>query len=418
MPKSTPFFPCLEPLNRTGVWKKWADYLVAAKFQASVTTEYYAIRNGVCVFDTSPLFKYRFTGTQAIELLRRSLVRDVASCKVGQAQYTAWCNENGFVIQDGVVVRVAEDEFLLTAAEPSLRYFRQIARLIGLSDWHVEDVSECFGILAVQGPLSFEVLCQLAPEISQLGYFQVAKTKIVDRPVLISRTGFTGDLGYELWVQTVDAVEICQAVFNAGAGYNIIPIGSNALKIARVEAGLLLMDIDFESARYAWVDAQRETPVELGWAWMLKNLDRDQREFMGRDAIEKEIQQKSNRWLTVGLEIDWHDYERMHRDAGIPTPKYEHYCEGTFSIYRRGEREWDYAGYATSFLFSSLLKKPIAIAKLPNNLAAVGTEVDLELSVIRKPVNVLSRVTRMPFFNPDRKTQAMDSGVSQSAGKQ
>lgn len=408
MPKSTPFYSCLEPLNRTGVWKKWAGYLVAAKFQASVTTEYYAIRNGVSVFDTSPLFKYHFTGTQAIDVLRRALVRDVADCEVGQAQYTAWCDENGFVVQDGVVIRVSDDEFLLTAAEPSLRYFRRIAGAMGLSDCRVEDVSASFGVLAVQGPLSCEVLCKLAPAVSKLGFFEVANTEIAGRRVWVSRTGFTGDLGYEIWVRAEHAAKICEKVLAAGADCNIIPIGSDALKIARLEAGLLLMDVDFESARYAWVDAQRETPVELGWAWMLKNLSRDGRDFIGRDAIEKELQQKTNRWRTVGLEIDWHDYERVHREAGIPTPKYEHYHEGTFSIYRPGSKQWDYAGYATSFLFSSLLKKTIAIAKLPNDLASVGTEVNLELSVIRKPVNVLGRVTRMPFFNPVRKTQMPD----------
>ena len=174
--------------------------------------------------------------------------------------------------------------------------------------------------------------------------------------------------------------------------------------MARVEAGLLLMDVDFHSARYAWVDAQRETPTELGFEWMFRNLEKDEREFVGRSAIENEIKNRSSRWLTVGLSVDWHDYERVHVEKGISPPKFELYREDTMSIYRRGEEEWDYAGYASSFLFSSLLKRPIAIAKLPLDQIAPGTEVDLEISVIRKPELVLARVEKLPFYDPARKT--------------
>ncbi|MFK7822270.1 MAG: aminomethyl transferase family protein, partial [Planctomycetaceae bacterium] len=227
---------------------------------------------------------------------------------------------------------------------------------------------------------------------------------------LLSRTGFTGDLGYELWVQREDATTVFDALMNAGRGYNITPIGSTALKMARIEAGLLLLDVDFHSSRYAWVDAQRETPMELGWDWMFRRLAKDKRDFIGRAAIESEIKSKSSRWTTVGIEVDWRDYDRVHREAGITTPQHELYSESTISVYRRSETPWDYAGYASSFVFSSLLKKPLAIAKLPLDMASPGTEVELELSVIRKPVNVLARVAKMPFFNPDRKTAPMNTG--------
>ena len=248
------------------------------------------------------------------------------------------------------------------------------------------------------------MLSQLTTAATPLKYFEAAKTEIDGKPIVVTRTGFTGDLGYELWIKTCDATAIWDALMESGKGFNITPIGTTALKMARVEAGLLLMDVDFHSARHAWVDAQRETPVELGWRWMFRNLKNDKRDFIGREAIENELNTKSNRWTTVGLAIDWHDYERVHVEAGIPAPKFELYRESTMSIYRRNEKLWDYAGYATSFLFSSLLKKPIAIAKLPPDLAKPGTEVDLEIPVIRKPVNVLARVVSMPFFNPKRKT--------------
>ena len=407
MPKTTPFHERLDPLNQTRIWKNWSGYLVAPKFQYSISTEYYAIRNSVSLLDTSPLFKYRFVGAEAIELLKHSLARDISKCKVGQAQYTLCCDDRGFVVQDGVILRVVENEFWLTTAEPSLRYFRQIARKLKLSNLEIEDTSEQFGILALQGPHAHNVISQLTDAATPLKYFRLAQTEVAGKPVTISRTGYTGDLGYEIWIRSEDANAVWDAIANAGADYNLIPIGTTALKMARVEAGLLLMDVDFHSSRYAWVDAQRETPIELGFEWMFRRLESDKRDFIGRGAIELEIAKHSSRWTTVGLAVDWHDFERVHLEAGIATPKYEHYREDTMSIYRRGGKEWDYAGYASSFLFSSLLKKPIAIAKLPLALATPGTEVDLEVPVIRKPVNVLARVTDMPFFNPDRKTALM-----------
>jgi len=409
MPKTTPFHERLDPLNQTRIWKNWSGYLVAPKFQYSISSEYYAIRNSVSLLDTSPLFKYRFSGDDAITLLEHALARDINECNIGQAKYTVWCDEKGFVVQDGVTLRISENEFWLTAAEPSLRYFRKIARKLNLADALIEDISEQFGILALQGPHAHSVISQLTNAATPLKYFRLVQTEIAGKPVTISRTGFTGDLGYELWIRSEDAIPVWDAIVNAGEDYNLIPIGTTALKMARVEAGLLLMDVDFHSSRYAWVDAQRETPIELGFQWMFRNLDLDKRDFIGRAAIEKEIADRSSRWTTVGLAVDWHDFERVHIEAGIATPKYEHYREETMSIYRRGDKEWDYAGYASSFLFSSLLKKPIAIAKLPLDLATPGTEVDLEVPVIRKPVNVSARVVDMPFFDPEHKKQLFTS---------
>ena len=404
MPKFTAFHPRLEPLNQTGIWKNWSGYLVAPRYQYSIATEYYSIRNAVSLLDTSPLFKYRFTGSNASVLLEKLLARDVRKCRVGQAQYTAWCNQNGFLIQDGVILHTDENEFWLTAAEPSLRYFRKTARELGLDEVVIEDVSSDYGILALQGPHAFNVLKQLSSEVHSLKYFEVAKTQIAEAPVVFSRTGFTGDLGFEIWIPAADATKVWDSLVDAGKGYNLTPIGTTALKMARVEAGLLLMDVDFHSAKHAWVDAQRETPCELGWSWMFRGMDDDDRDFIGRTALEAELRDKTNRWTTVGLEVDWHDYERVHLEAGIPARKADVYLESTMSIYRKGQKEWDYAGYASSFLFSSLLKRPIAIAKLPLDLAKPGTEVDLEIPLIRQPANVLARVVKMPFYSPKRKT--------------
>lgn len=351
MPKTTPFHNCLAPYNQTGIWKHWSGYLVADRYQYSTIAEYYAIRNSVAVLDTSPLFKYRIKGPDSVQFLQMVLARDIAPCRIGAAQYTCWCDPNGFVLQDGVVLRIAEEEFWLTAGEPSLHYFRSTASKLGLSGLEIEDLSTAYGILAVQGPHAFSVISQLTDAADNLGYFELVRTEINGCPVLISRTGYTGDLGYELWIRADDADRIWQSLIPAGQEFNLIPIGLEALKMARVEAGLLLLDVDFQSSRFAWVDEQRETPVELGWRWMFRKLAEDPREFIGRPAIEKQLNERTNRWTTVGLSIDWFDYERVYLEAGIMPPKYELYCEGTKNLYRRGDKEWDYAGYATSFLF-------------------------------------------------------------------
>ena len=406
MPLTTPFHSRIQALNEAGLWKHWAGYLVPPQYQYSLTAEYYAIRNSVSLLDTSPLFKYRISGPGAETFLRRVLARDIAGCPPGRAQYTCWCDEEGFVLQDGVVLQVREGVYWLTAAEPTLRYFRVVARQMG-AEVEIEDVSRSYGILALQGPRAHEVIRQLTDAATSLKYFGATDAEIVGKPVMITRTGYTGDLGYELWVESGDACSVWDALMEAGSAHNITPIGTTALKMARVEAGLLLMGTDFHSSRFAWVDAQRETPAELGWSWMFKGLSQDDRPFIGRSSIELEIYERASRWTTVGLAVDWHDYERVYTEAGVVPPRHEIYSESTMSVYRRSGVDWDYVGYASSFTSSSLLRTPLAIAKLPLDVAWPGSEVDLEVNVIRRPQNVLAQVKQMPFFNPARKSADM-----------
>ena len=416
MPKTTPFQSRLEPLNQTCIWKHWSGYLVAPQYQYSLNAEYYAIRNSVSLLDTSPLFKYRFSGPNARALLERVLARDPGACPVGRAQYTCWLDGRGFVVQDGVLVHVAEGEYRLTAAEPTLRWFRSVAREMGFADDTVEDVTDDFGILALQGPHAYSVLSRLTDAAAPLRFFGVTDADVAGCPVTVSRTGYTGDLGYEIWIRAADAGAVWDALVEAGRDYNLTPIGTSAMKMARVEAGLLLMGVDFHTSRYAWVDEQRETPLELGWDWMFGKLDRDARDFIGRSALEAELADGTSRWKTVGLAVDWHAYERAYTEAGVIPPMHELYAEATMSLYRRGGKPWDYAGYASSFLASTLLRRPIGIAKLPLDLVTAGSEVDVEITVIRQPKYVLARVERLPFFNPPRKTALMNEGAPTHAG--
>lgn len=403
MALETPFHPRVAALNRTGLWRHWSGYLVTPRYQYSLTAEYYAVRTSVSLLDTSPLFKYRISGAEAKALLERVLARDIGACRTGQAQYTCWCDERGFVLQDGVVMRMSDGEYLLTAAEPALRHFRQAARGMGVEGVRVEDVSAAFGILALQGPHAHDVLARVTLDATSLRFFDVTRSEISGCPVILSRTGYSGDLGYEIWVSSGDALDVWDALWAAGADYNITPMGTTALRMARLEAGLLLIGADFHTSRFAWADTQRETPAELGWEWMFRNLERDGRDFIGRPAVEAERARGGGRWKTVGLSVDWREYEGMHERTGVLPPLHEVYSEATKSVYRRDTTEWDYAGYVSSFMASPLLRRPIAIAKLPLDLAVAGSEVDLELTVVRRPELVLARVEARPFFDPPRK---------------
>ncbi len=397
MVKTTPFYPCLAPLCQTMLWKHWAGYAVAQNYQFSTLSEYFAIRSGVAVFDTSPLFKYRIQGPDAESFLAGVLARDIRSCQPGQAQYTIWCDDEGYVLEDGVVLRLSADDFLLTAAEPNLRY---LDNLIGRRRVEISDVSREYGILALQGPHSRTVLSQLTEAAVDLPYFHVTETKIANRPIILSRTGYTGDLGFELWIKAEHAVDVWEALMAAGAGFNITPMGMWALKMARIEAGLLLLEVDFDTSRYAWIKAQRETPLELGFDWMFRKLDEDERPFIGRQAIENEKKNKTTRWKTVGLMLDWQAYEHAYNDIGLIAPKNTTPIEEAHSLY---DAEGNYLGYATSLMYSSLLKRHIAIGKLPPDLSKPGSAAYIELMVVHRPKYVLANVVRMPFYDPPHK---------------
>ncbi|WP_420643811.1 aminomethyltransferase family protein [Candidatus Leptofilum sp.] len=399
MVKTTPFYPRLAPLSETMQWKHWAGYAAAQNYQFSTLTEYFAIRSGVAVFDTSPLFKYRIKGPDAEHFLAGGLARDIRTCQPGQAQYTIWCDDAGYMLEDGVVLRLSEDEFLLTAAEPNLRYF---ANLIGRRQVEITDVSREYGILAVQGPHSRTVLAQLTKTAVDLPYFHLTKTKIAQKPVILSRTGYTGDLGFEIWIKTEDALTVWDTLMAAGADYNITPMGLWALKMARLEAGLLLLDVDFSSSRYAWIAEQRETPLELGFDWMFRKLAGDERPFIGRQAIENEIKNKTSRWKTVGLMLDWQAYDQTFEELGLIPPKDTMPLEEAHSLY---DADRSYLGYATSLMYSSLLKRHIGIGKLPPHFSKLGSKAYLELMVVHRPQYVLANVVRMPFYDPPHKRQ-------------
>ncbi len=261
MIRTSPFHERTSALNKTGLWSHWSGTLAADRYQMSDKFEYFAVRNAAGVFDSSPLYKYRITGPDAEHFLSGVLARDIRTCGPGNAQYTAWCDDRGFVVEDGVILRPGKEEFLLTSAEPNLAYFED---LIGRERVSIEEVSDEIGVLAVQGPRSRDLLARLIPEVAAIPFFGVTTGTIAGKPVTVSRTGYSGDLGYEVWVDAADALTVWDAMWASFEGYGVLPFGLAALYMLRIEAGLLLLDVDFGSSRFGWTDEDRSTPIELG----------------------------------------------------------------------------------------------------------------------------------------------------------
>ena len=398
MLRRSPFHARVDAANQTSLWSHWAGHLVVDKYQMAEKWEYVAVRNAAGVFDSSPLYKYRITGPDAERYLAGVLARDVRSMRPGQAQYTIWCDERGFVNEDGVVFRHSSDEFMLTAAEPNLAYFQN---LIGYDRVEIVDVGEHFGSLAVQGPRAHAILSQLAPEISALGYFDHTPAKLGNVPVTISRTGFTGDLGYEVFCESDDANEVWDTIFEAGAPHGLIPFGQIALLMARIEAGLLLIHADFDTSRLAENDEHRSTPLELGLQWMLKGIDDDSRPFIGRKAILRERADGTSRWKMMGLMVDPVDYHVKYTDAGMVPPKDHTPVQEDMMVY---DDDVQRVGYATSSMYSPMLQRHIALARIKPELAKVGQKVNLEFTINHRYVQVGAHVARNPMFAPERKT--------------
>jgi len=395
---TSPFHERTSVLNETGLWSHWSGHLAADRYQMSDKFEYFAVRNSAGIFDSSPLYKYRIHGPDAERFLAGVLARDIRACPPGHAQYTAWCDEGGFVVEDGVVLRHGPDEFLLTAAEPNLAYF---ADLVGRDDVRIEEVSHDYGVIAVQGPRSRDLLARLVPGVEAIPYFGLTNGSIAGSPVTVSRTGYSGDLGFEIWIETGSALKVWDALWESVDGYGVLPFGLSALYMLRIEAGLLLLDVDFSSSRFAWTDEDRSTPIELGLGWMFRDLATDDRAFIGRRAIERELENSTSRWRMTGLVLDWQDYDRIYNAAGLIPPKDHTPVQEELFVYDDDIRQ---VGYATSFMYSPMLQRHIAMARVRPDLARLGSSVRLEVDVNHRYEYVKAATARMPLYSPTRKT--------------
>jgi aminomethyltransferase len=375
-------------------YRDWAGYYAVSAYETHHEHEYNAIRNACAVIDVSPLFKYRISGRDAVRLVDRIITRDAKKMAIGQVYYTPWCDEEGKVIDDGTVTCVSDDVYRWTAADPNLRWLTENAA--GL-DVHVEDISEQVAALALQGPTSARLLRQVSTApIDSLKYFRATSGEIAGVPVDISRTGYTGDLGYEIWMPWDAALTVWDAIADAGAAFDLHAAGMLALDIARIEAGLLLIDVDFHSSRKAMIEAQKYSPFELGLARL---VDLQKGPFVGRSALVAERRRGVRRQI-VGLEVDWTEVERLYEAVGLPPTAPATASRVAVPVYRDGKQ----VGRATSTTWSTMLKKLIALATVDAPHDAVGTRLKLEITVEAVRHAATATVVKTPFFNPSRKT--------------
>jgi len=382
-------FALCESLN----YREWSGYYAVSAYEGHHEHEYNAIRNASALIDVSPLFKYMVTGRDAARFVDRIITRDVAKMAVGQVFYTPWCDEHGRVIDDGTVARLGEHVFRWTAADPSLRWFRQNAA--GL-DVVVEDISEEVAALALQGPTSARLLRAAATaDIDSLKYFRVTTGTIAGVKVDISRTGYTGDLGYEIWMPAQDAVRVWDALMEKGKAFDIKAAGMLALDVARIEAGLLLIEVDFFSSKKAMIGAQAYSPYEMGLG-RLVNLDKGR--FIGQQSLRGE-QRRGHVRQVVGVEIEWTEVERIYEQVGLPPTVGATASRVAVPVYRGGRQ----VGKATSTTWSPVLKKMIALATVDRPHYADGTALQVEVTVEAVRHQVSAQVVPAPFFNPRRK---------------
>jgi aminomethyltransferase len=395
VPVGTAFHERTFALCQSLNYREWSGYYAPSSYEAHHEHEYNAIRNAVALIDITPLFKYRLSGRDATRLVDRVVTRDMRRVSVGQVIYTPWCDETGRVVDDGTVSRLREDVYRWTAAEPNLRWLHRNA--VGL-EVAIEDVSERTAALALQGPLSARLLRAVSDvDVDALKYFRVQSGRLGGVEVDVSRTGYTGDLGYEIWVPWDRALPVWDALTGAGAAFDLHPAGMLALDVARIEAGLLLIDVDFTGSRKALIDAQRFSPYELGLGRL---VDLGKPGFVGQRALEGEHARGHARQI-VGLEVDWPSVEALYERAGLPPAISPLASRVAVPVY--GGRLQ--VGRATSTTWSPTLKKLIALALVTRHHAAPGSTVEIEVTVEAVRHRVPARVTPTPFFHPPRKTQ-------------
>lgn len=389
----TPFHSRTKPLCQPQNWRRWSKYLVAGSYELTPEREYWAIRNSAALLDVSPLFKYLLSGPDATRVLNRIVTRDISKCAINQVMYTPWCDERGHVLDDGTVSRLGENVYRVTSADPNYRWFCENAYGMNI---RLEDISETTAALALQGPNSRVILSQISDvKLDELAYYRLTPTRLHGIGVTISRTGYTGDLGYEIWLNSLDAEAIWDMLITAGNPYGILPAGILALDIARIEAGLILIETDYTSARNAIIEAQKSTPFELGMKWAVA-LGKEN--FVGKRAL---LEQKSRgvQWQFVGIEIDWDSLEQIYAFKGLP-PQLPGTAWRTSTPVYVGSGQ---VGYASSGVWSPLLKKYIALAHVRARHATPGAQVEMEVTVEHERKRARATVVKLPFFDPVRK---------------
>ncbi|HYN68765.1 MAG TPA: aminomethyltransferase family protein [Candidatus Eisenbacteria bacterium] len=384
------------PLNRKQQWREWSGYWASSAYADAHDIEYNAIREAAALIDVSPLYKYRVSGPDAVRLVDRVITRDATKLAVGRVYYTPWCDDHGKVVDDGTVHRVAEDEFRWTAADPQLRWLTLNAR--GL-DVELEDVSEAVAAIALQGPFARNVLEAATGEsFADLGYFRRRRSTLGGIPIDVSRTGYTGDLGYEFWIPADDALRAWDSLMAAGKAYGIRPAGMLALDVVRLEAGLVLLEVDYTSARHALNPEQNYSPYELG---MGRLVDLEKADYVGHLALKREHDQGGPPRRLVGIVLDWDDIEASFSAQGLPpaiSPIVDRTPVPVFARFGASQ-----IGKVTSRGWSPILKQAIGLATVPPAFEAPGSRLEVEWTVEGHRGRVDAVVVPLPFLDLPRK---------------
>lgn len=400
MPIGTPFHSRTSALSASQNWRTWSGYFVAGSYDVMHDYEYHAIRNTAGLIDVSPLYKYDIRGRDAIHLVNRVMTRDASKCAVGQALYGCLCEDDGAVIQDGTVFRLGEDYFRFNLADPSLRWLKLNSLGMHLQ---IEEVSERIGALALQGPNAYRILQQAVDvDLSRLRFFRLARAEILGMPVVVSRTGYTGDLGYEIWLDAGHAEQVWDVLIEKGRNFGIKPTGILALDVARLEAGFILLEVDYIGAEKALIPTQRYSPYEIGLGW---TVDLKKEHFIGADALIT-LNKAGPRRQVVGLEVSLEDYEYLYRQLDLP-PNFPLVAwRGGVPVYKDDRQ----VGHATTGAWSPTLKKYIALATIEKEYVPPGTRLDLEVTVEYKRRTADATVVKLPFFDPPRKRALFSNG--------
>jgi aminomethyltransferase len=390
----TAFFARESELNQKLAWGEWSGYLAAAAYADFADIEYNAIREAAAVFDVSPLYKYLVRGRDATRLVDRVITRDATKLAVDRVIYTPWCDERGKVIDDGTVARLSTDAYRITSADPCYRWFRLNATDL---DVEIDDVSETTAALALQGKLSRQVLeAATKRDWTDVGYFGRRTTEIAGVHVDVTRTGYTGDLGYELWIDTDGALDVWDAVFDAGEAFGIRPAGIRALDVARVEAGLILAEVEYTSARHARNEEQEYSPFELGLGRLVNFGGGD---FVGRRALRAEVEAGGPRRRLVGLDIAWSGIEDMFAKHGLPPDVSAVVDRSAIPVFAQGRQ----VGKATSTTWGPTIKRMVSLASVDARVEGPGSSLAIEWTVEGERGRVRATVVPLPFLDLPRK---------------
>ncbi len=391
--KMSPFFERTSKINMSQEWKRWGGFLAATKYDLSHDNEYFAIRTKAGLLDISPLYKYRIQGKDSIFFINRLVTRNINICEVGQVMYSPWCDENGKVIDDGTIQRLGKEDFRLTSAEPNLSWLE-------LNSYGMEikiyDESDKVSALALQGPNSRDIINSISSKpINDLKYFRIINTDFNGIDVWISRTGYTGDLGYEIWINPKESLEVWDILIEKGKNFGITPVGLNALDISRIEASLILLDVDYISSRHALIESKKSSPYELGLGWSVKLNSGN---FIGSKSLKNESKNPSE-WKFIGIEILWDDLEKLFKNVGLPPDLPHGAWRDSVPLYFNKNQ----VGYATSGCWSPILKKYIALAHVKSKYSDLGSILDFEIKVEHYRHLTPAKVVKTPFYNPKRK---------------